>query len=167
MTTAIQFANDKPTPATSSSAQGCTMSRAARPTTCPKKYVAGVSVTSPARCGAAPTGHGVAPLASHTPAAQGLRKRVGMGKHRRFKSWNHPNSKLSWLCSQTISDEMHDVPLCSLVHKGRHGVEARKQVGNWHSVANGRRACVLQVLHMRNLVFVDESLVHKARGARH
>ena len=31
-------------------------------------------------------GHGVAPLASHTPAAQGLRKRVGMGKHRRFKS---------------------------------------------------------------------------------
>ena len=24
---------------------------------------------------------------------------------------------------------MHDVPLCSLVHKGRHGVEARKQVG--------------------------------------
>ena len=40
-----------------------------------------------------------------------------------------PNSKLSWLCSQTISDEMHDVPLCSLVHKGRHGVEAWKQVG--------------------------------------
>ena len=41
MTTAIQFANDKPTPATSSSAQGCTMSRAARPTSCPKEYVAG------------------------------------------------------------------------------------------------------------------------------
>ena len=32
---------------------------------------------------------------------------------------------------------------------------------------NGRRACVLQVLQMRNLVFVDESLVHKARGAQH
>ena len=28
-------------------------------------------------------------------------------------------------------------------------------------------ACVLQVLQMRNLVFVDESLVHKARGAQH
>ncbi len=38
--TAIQFAYDKPTPATSSSAQGCTTSRAARPTTCPKGYVA-------------------------------------------------------------------------------------------------------------------------------
>ena len=50
MTTAIQFANDKPTPATSSSAQGCTMSRAARPTTCPKEYVAGVSVTLTVWC---------------------------------------------------------------------------------------------------------------------
>ena len=50
MTTAIQFVNDKPTPATSSSAQGCTMSRAARPTTCPKEYVAGVSVTLTVWC---------------------------------------------------------------------------------------------------------------------
>ena len=43
--TAIQFANDKATPATTSSAQGCTMSRAARPTKCPEGYVAGVAVT--------------------------------------------------------------------------------------------------------------------------
>ena len=42
----------------------------------------------------APTGHGAAPLASHTPAAQGLRKRVGMGKHRRFKSWNPPQLQI-------------------------------------------------------------------------
>ena len=34
------------------------------------------------------------PLASHTPAAQGLRKRGGMGKHRRFKSWNHPQLQI-------------------------------------------------------------------------
>ena len=33
-------------------------------------------------------------VASHTPAAQGLRKRVGMGKHRRFKSWNHPQLQI-------------------------------------------------------------------------
>ena len=32
------------------------------------------------------TGHGVDPLASHTAAAQGPRKRVGMGKHLSFKS---------------------------------------------------------------------------------
>ena len=63
--TAIQFANDKPTPATSSSAQGCTMSRAARSATCPKEYVAGVCQLYVMVC-AAPTGHGVAPLASHT-----------------------------------------------------------------------------------------------------
>ena len=37
----------------------------------------------------------------------------------------------------------------------------------WHSVANGRRACVLQVLQMNNLVIFDEGLVHKARGSRH
>ena len=36
MTTAIQFANDKPTPATSSSAQGCTMSRAAEANNMPE-----------------------------------------------------------------------------------------------------------------------------------
>ena len=46
----FQFTNDSPTPATSSSAQGCTMSRAARPTTWPKGYVAGVPVTLTVWC---------------------------------------------------------------------------------------------------------------------
>ena len=71
---AIQFANDKPTPATSSSAQGCTMSRAARPTTCPKGCVAGVSVTLTIYCSSHCSRGG--PSSKPQPAAQGLRKRV-------------------------------------------------------------------------------------------
>ena len=71
--TAIQFVIDKPTPATSSSAQGCTMSRAAREANNTPEAICGRGIRDlNGGCGAAPTGHGVAPLASHTPAAQGL-----------------------------------------------------------------------------------------------
>ena len=51
---------------------------------------------------------------------------------------------------------MHDVPLCSLVHKGRHGVEARKQVGKPKTDTVQGRALKHQMFLVSHTVLIRE-----------
>ena len=55
---------------------------------------------------------------------------------------------------------MHDVPLCSLVHKGRHGVEARKQLGKPKTDTVQGRA----LKHQMFLVTRQSSKLYLSRG---
>ena len=92
--TAIQFANDKPTPATSKLSPRLHHVESREANNMPEG-ICGRGIRDLNGVVQLPlVTELAAPLASHTPAAQGLRKRVGTGKHRRFKSWNHPQLQI-------------------------------------------------------------------------
>ena len=135
--TAIKCAKlPSPRPATSSSAQSCTMVRVARPTTCPKGYAAGVSVTLKVWCSShwsrrCPSGKPNTGCASRGDSKGGAERhmirrpfyslwRKGSARWESTASRERNVTKssviLSGLGSETISDELHNVSLCSLIH---------------------------------------------------